>query len=41
MVDQRGRLHILIEGQTEEILVLDVIPPYLSSLDWWVTYSIG
>lgn len=33
-------LHILCEGQTEEILARDVIGPHLSAADVWVTWSI-
>jgi hypothetical protein len=31
------KLHILVEGQTEEVVVNDVIRPYLSSDDLYVT----
>lgn len=34
------RLHLLVEGQTEEIVVGDVIQPYLDSTGWLVTTSI-
>ncbi len=34
------KLHILVEGQTEEVVVNDVIKPYLSSEDVYVTTSI-
>jgi uncharacterized protein DUF4276 len=34
------RLHILVEGQTEEVVVNNVIGPYLSSEDLYVTTSI-
>jgi hypothetical protein len=34
------KLHILVEGQTEEVVVNDVIVPYLSSDDLYVTTSI-
>lgn len=34
------KLHILVEGQTEEVVVNDVIKPYLSSDDLYVTTSI-
>jgi uncharacterized protein DUF4276 len=33
-------LHILCEGQTEEIIARDVIAPYFSALDIWVSWSI-
>jgi hypothetical protein len=33
-------LHILCEGQTEEIIARDVIAPQLASGDVWVTFSI-
>lgn len=34
------RLHILVEGQTEEVVVRDAIAPYLSNADVYVTFSI-
>jgi Domain of unknown function (DUF4276) len=34
------KLHILVEGQTEEVIVNNVIGPYLSSEDLYVTTSI-
>jgi hypothetical protein len=34
------KLHILVEGQTEEVIVNNVISPYLSSEDLYVTTSI-
>ncbi|HEV8555055.1 MAG TPA: DUF4276 family protein [Actinophytocola sp.] len=37
---ERGRLHILVEGQTEETIARETIAPYLTSVGWWVTYSI-
>jgi hypothetical protein len=37
---ERGRLHILVEGQTEETIAREIIDPYLTSVGWWVTYSI-
>lgn len=40
MADRRGRLHILVEGQTEEALVRDVFEPHLAAHGWFVTYSI-
>jgi hypothetical protein len=33
-------LHILVEGQTEEIVARDVIAPYFSSAQTWVSCSI-
>lgn len=33
-------LHILCEGQTEEIIVREVIAPHLSAADIWVSWSI-
>lgn len=40
MADQPGRLHILLEGQTEETIARDIVVPHLTSLGWWVRYSI-
>lgn len=40
MADQHGRLHILVEGQTEETLVRDVFKPHFEASGWWVTHSI-
>lgn len=34
------KLHILVEGQTEEVIVNNVIGPYVSSEDVYVTASI-
>lgn len=34
------RLHLLLEGQTEETIVRDVLDPYLNGLGWRVSYSI-
>jgi hypothetical protein len=34
------KLHILVEGQTEEVIVNNVIGPYLSNEDLYVTTSI-
>lgn len=34
------KLHILVEGQTEEVVVNNVIKPYLSSDDLHITTSI-
>lgn len=33
-------LHILVEGQTEEVVVREVIAPYFAKADTWVTWSI-
>jgi hypothetical protein len=37
---ERNRLHLLVEGQTEETITRDVITPYLESLGWLVGFSI-
>lgn len=34
------RLHLLVEGQTEEIVVSNVIGPYLADRGWTVSHSI-
>lgn len=34
------RLHLLVEGPTEQAIVVTVIQPYLESVDWLVTSSI-
>ena len=34
------RLHILVEGQTEEILARDLFAPHLARHGWWVTFSV-
>ena len=34
------RLHILVEGQTEEILVRDLFAPHLDRHGWWVSFSV-
>lgn len=34
------RLHVLVEGRTEEILVRELIAPHLQKHDWWVNPSI-
>lgn len=34
------RLHLLVEGQTEEIIARDVIAPHFANSDVWVTFSI-
>ncbi|HEY1575202.1 MAG TPA: hypothetical protein VGG05_27990 [Pseudonocardiaceae bacterium] len=34
------RVHVLVEGQTEEVLVRDVLEPRLASAGWLVTSSI-
>jgi hypothetical protein len=36
----RRRLHLLLEGQTEEIVAQDLIKPHLASQGWQVTHSI-
>lgn len=36
----RNRLHLLVEGQTEETIVRGVIEPYLASMGWLVEHSI-
>jgi len=38
MVDRR--LHLLLEGQTEEVIVRDVLKPHLDSMGWLVCHSI-
>ncbi|MFB9300302.1 DUF4276 family protein [Kibdelosporangium philippinense] len=40
MADSRGRLHLLVEGQTEETVVRDIIAPHLTAVGWWVNWSI-
>lgn len=34
------RLHLLVEGQTEEILVRDLFAPHLARHGWWVSFSV-
>ena len=34
------RLHLLLEGQTEETIVRDVLGPYLTDSGWYVDFSI-
>ncbi len=34
------RLHVLVEGQTEEVVVNDAVKPYFSNLEVWITTSI-
>jgi len=34
------RLHVLVEGQTEEILVRDLFAPHLERNGWWVSCSV-
>jgi hypothetical protein len=34
------RLHLLVEGQTEEIVVTNVFKPYLEDFGWCVTHSV-
>jgi hypothetical protein len=40
MDDAPRRLHILVEGQTEETVARDVLEPHLSSFGWSITRSI-
>ncbi|RZQ64947.1 DUF4276 family protein [Amycolatopsis suaedae] len=40
MADWRGRLHVLVEGQTEEIVVRQVLAPHLQEHGWSVTHSL-
>jgi hypothetical protein len=40
MADRDRRLHLLVEGQTEETVVREVIEPYLHARGFWVTQSI-
>lgn len=40
MVDQSRRLHLLVEGQTEETVVRQTLEPYLRSRGFWCTTSI-
>jgi hypothetical protein len=35
-----SRLHILVEGQTEETVARDVLEPHLRTHGWFVSYSI-
>jgi hypothetical protein len=40
MTDNNRRLHILVEGQTEESIVRQILEPHLAMHGWWVEYSI-
>lgn len=40
MGEHGSRLHLLVEGQTEEIVVKDALAPYLQRYDIWVSYSL-
>lgn len=40
MRDRLRRLHILVEGQTEETVVRNMLEPYLRTHGWSVSYSI-
>lgn len=40
MADRTRRLHLLVEGQTEETVVREVVEPYLRARGFWVTHSI-
>jgi hypothetical protein len=40
MASRARRLHLLVEGQTEETVVRDVIEPYLRAHGFWVTQSV-
>jgi len=40
MAEKLRRLHILVEGQTEETIARDVLEPYLSSFGWSISRSI-
>jgi hypothetical protein len=40
MADPSRRLHILVEGQTEETIARDVLEPHLGQFGWWITRSI-
>jgi hypothetical protein len=35
-----ARLHLLLEGQTEETITRDIIGPHLESVGWFVAWSI-
>lgn len=39
MPSSRRRLHLLVEGQTEETVVRDVVEPYLRTRGFWVSQS--
>jgi hypothetical protein len=40
MTEPLRRLHILVEGQTEETIARDVLEPHLRSFGWVVSRSI-
>lgn len=40
MVTSARRLHLLVQGQTEETVVRDVVEPYLRARGYWVTQSV-
>ncbi|RLK54649.1 DUF4276 family protein [Actinokineospora cianjurensis] len=40
MPDRFRRLHLLVEGQTEEAVVIEVLRPHLEHAGWAVTFSI-
>lgn len=40
MRTDRGRLHLLLEGQTEEVLAQSLLIPHLNSCGWQTNYSI-
>ncbi|GAA3063911.1 DUF4276 family protein [Actinokineospora globicatena] len=40
MPDRFRRLHLLVEGQTEEVVVAEVLRPHLERAGWAVTFSI-
>jgi hypothetical protein len=37
---ERGRLHLLLEGQTEETIAREIISPHLESIGWLVSFSV-
>ncbi|GAA2971858.1 hypothetical protein LV75_005897 [Actinokineospora diospyrosa] len=40
MSDRLRRLHLLVEGYTEEAAVTEVLKPHLEQAGWAVTFSI-
>jgi len=40
MVERIRRLHLLVEGQTEETVAREVLAPYLGERGFWITSSI-
>lgn len=40
MSDRPRRIHLLVEGQTEETVVNEVVAPYLADRGWWVSQSL-